>query len=111
MLVDTHSQAKNILERHLVISDKVFTMADLKAMGNNETIVLPTIRDSLTVRVKEDDKRKYISFTYLLFARVYTFTIPHIHFIYLPQSERVSLEFSWIFPILFELVYVSIGMP
>lgn len=56
-----HTQAKNILERHLVISDKVFTMADLKAMGNNETIVLPTIRDSLTVRVKEDDKRKYIS--------------------------------------------------
>lgn len=51
-------QANNILERHLVIADRVYTMADLKALGN-ETIVLPTIRDALAVRVKEDDKRKW----------------------------------------------------
>lgn len=51
------AQANNILERHLVIADRVYTMADLKAMGN-DTIVLPTIRDALAVRVREDDKRK-----------------------------------------------------
>lgn len=47
-----------MLERHLVISDKAFTMADLRSMGN-ESIVLPTIRDALTIRVREDGKRKY----------------------------------------------------
>lgn len=45
------------MERHLVIADKVFTMAELRQLGN-ETIVLPTPRDVLSVRVKEDDKRK-----------------------------------------------------
>lgn len=53
-------QARAILERHLVISDKAFTMADLRSMGN-DSIVLPTIRDALTIRVREDGKRKYIN--------------------------------------------------
>lgn len=51
------SQARLILERHLVIADKAFTMADLRSMGN-ESIVLPTLRDALTIRVREDNKRK-----------------------------------------------------
>lgn len=92
-MLHTHSQAKNILERHLVIADKVFTMADLKAMGNNETIVLPTIRDSLTVRVKEDDKRKYISSYIPLFARVYLYDTIQILYFY-RKATRVSREFS-----------------
>lgn len=51
-------QARSILERHLVIADKAFTMADLRSMGN-DSIVLPTIRDALTIRVREEGKRKY----------------------------------------------------
>lgn len=51
-------QARAILERHLVIADKAFTMADLRSLGN-DSIVLPTIRDALTIRVREDGKRKY----------------------------------------------------
>lgn len=51
------SQARLILERHLVIADKAFTMADLRSMGN-ESIVLPTMRDALTIRVREENKRK-----------------------------------------------------
>jgi hypothetical protein len=55
-------QARSILERHLVIADRVYTMNDLKHMSN-ETIILPSVRDSLRIRVKEEDKRKYIDFT------------------------------------------------
>uniref|UniRef100_U5EXZ7 Putative fasciclin 1 n=1 Tax=Corethrella appendiculata TaxID=1370023 RepID=U5EXZ7_9DIPT len=51
--------AKSILERHLVIADRIFTMNDLKNMAN-DSIVLPTVRDSLRIRVKEEDKRFYI---------------------------------------------------
>lgn len=55
------TQARSILERHLVIADKAYTMADLRSMANNDTLVLPAIRGYLNVRVKEDDKRKYIN--------------------------------------------------
>ncbi|KAJ6637756.1 Fasciclin-1 [Pseudolycoriella hygida] len=47
--------ARAVLERHLVIADKVFTMADLRSMGP-DYIVLPTARDSLQVKVKEEEK-------------------------------------------------------
>ncbi|XP_063703463.1 fasciclin-1 isoform X2 [Culicoides brevitarsis] len=50
--------ARNVLERHLVIADRAFTMADLNK--KNETIILPTQRDSLKIRVKEEDKGYYI---------------------------------------------------
>lgn len=41
-----------------MIADKAFTMAALRSMAN-ESIVLPTIRDALTIRVREEGKRKY----------------------------------------------------
>lgn len=48
------------MERHLVISDRAHSMADLKLMSNNsDGIVLPTQRDTLRLRVKEMDKSKY----------------------------------------------------
>ncbi|XP_037026779.1 fasciclin-1 isoform X3 [Bradysia coprophila] len=47
--------ARAILERHLVIADKVYTMAELKKMGP-DYIVLPTARDALQVKVKEEEK-------------------------------------------------------
>lgn len=64
-----------ILERHLVVADKAFSMADLRAMSN-DTIVLPTIRDALTIRVREDGKRKRW-FQYSLFMNALT---PSPHF-------------------------------
>lgn len=54
-------QSRQILERHLVVADKVFTMAELRNMGN-DSIVLPTLRDALTIRVREDGKRKRMIF-------------------------------------------------
>ncbi|XP_026298432.1 fasciclin-1 isoform X5 [Apis mellifera] len=44
---------KQILERHLVIADEVYTMAKLKEMKHNDTIVLPAARDSLKLRIRE----------------------------------------------------------
>lgn len=62
----TNLKARMILERHLVVADKAFSMADLRGMSN-DTIVLPTIRDALTIRVREDGKRKALNkFKYFL---------------------------------------------
>ncbi|XP_017877413.1 fasciclin-1 isoform X3 [Ceratina calcarata] len=47
---------KQILERHLVIADEAYTMAKLKEMKHNETIVLPAARDSLKLRVREQSE-------------------------------------------------------
>ncbi|XP_025156872.1 fasciclin-1 isoform X3 [Harpegnathos saltator] len=43
---------KQILERHLVISDQAYTMAKLKEMSN-DTVFLTAARDTLKLRVKE----------------------------------------------------------
>jgi len=40
-----------------VVSDRAFTMADLKEMAN-DTVVLQTVRDHLRLKVKESDKSK-----------------------------------------------------
>lgn len=69
-----------ILERHLVVADKAFTMADLRSMSN-DTIVLPTIRDALTIRVREDGKRE----STIIRARTYVFLrIIHTSFFFIP---------------------------
>lgn len=47
---------RQILERHLVVSDQAFTMAQLKERSLNDTEVLPTVRDHLRIKVKEIDK-------------------------------------------------------
>ncbi|XP_068155175.1 fasciclin-1 isoform X3 [Drosophila tropicalis] len=48
-----HSKA--ILERHLAIADRVFTMSDLVKMSQQtDNVVLPTFRDSLKIRVDEE---------------------------------------------------------
>lgn len=53
---------KQILERHLVISDRAYTMADLKRLAN-VTFTLPSVRDKLEIKVTESeaDKSFYIS--------------------------------------------------
>ncbi|XP_023702117.1 fasciclin-1 isoform X3 [Cryptotermes secundus] len=50
---------RQILERHLVVADRAYTMADLKHLAN-DTVVLPTVRDHLKLRVKESDKSYYV---------------------------------------------------
>ncbi|XP_025602312.2 fasciclin-1 isoform X3 [Athalia rosae] len=45
--------AEQILQRHLVIAEQAYTMAKLKEMHFNDTIILPTVRDTLKLRVKE----------------------------------------------------------
>lgn len=51
-------QAQQILERHLIV-DQAYTMAELKdLLANNESAILPTVRDILKIKVKETDKSK-----------------------------------------------------
>lgn len=50
---------KQILERHLVLDKEGYTMADLKRFAN-ESVRLPTVRDTLNLRVKESEKSYYI---------------------------------------------------
>ncbi|XP_055908400.1 fasciclin-1 isoform X3 [Eupeodes corollae] len=53
--------SKSILERHLVISDRTFTMKELATMTEeSDSIVLPTFRDSLKLKVHEELGRYYI---------------------------------------------------
>ncbi|XP_020715778.1 fasciclin-1 isoform X4 [Ceratitis capitata] len=53
---DFSYHSRSILERHLVIADKVYTMNDLVAMTaeSGDSVLLPTYRDSLKVKVEEE---------------------------------------------------------
>ncbi|XP_017076492.1 fasciclin-1 isoform X5 [Drosophila eugracilis] len=52
---DFSYHSKSILERHLAISDKEYTMKDLvKFSQESGSVVLPTFRDSLSIRVEEE---------------------------------------------------------
>lgn len=65
------SQVQQSLERHLVVSDRAYTMADLKAMGD-DIVVLPTIRDQLKLKIKEIGKGK-LSATFNRYDTYYTY--------------------------------------
>ncbi|XP_058444738.1 fasciclin-1 isoform X2 [Malaya genurostris] len=53
-------QTRSVLERHLVVADRVFTMTDLKSMSN-DSLILPTVGPhNLQIRVKEEDRRFFI---------------------------------------------------
>lgn len=54
-----YCQANTILERHLVVSDRVFTMSDLRNMSAGSDLILNTARDQLKIRIMEHDKRKF----------------------------------------------------
>ena len=53
---DFSYHTKQILERHLVIANDAYTMAKLKEMQHNDTIVLTAVRDSLKLRVREQSE-------------------------------------------------------
>ncbi|XP_058816986.1 fasciclin-1 isoform X3 [Topomyia yanbarensis] len=49
-------QTRSVLERHLVVADRVFTMTDLKNLSN-DSLILPTVGPhNLQIRVKEEDR-------------------------------------------------------
>lgn len=54
-----YCQANTILERHLVVSDRIFTMNDLRNMSAGSDLILNTARDQLKIRIMEHDKRKF----------------------------------------------------
>lgn len=47
----------DLLKRHIIKSDKAFTMSDLRVF-KNETAEIATLNGILRIRVKEEDKRK-----------------------------------------------------
>ncbi|XP_046835794.1 fasciclin-1 isoform X2 [Vespa velutina] len=50
---DFSYHTKQILERHLVVADQVYTMAKLREMSINDSVTLTSARDTLKLRVKE----------------------------------------------------------
>lgn len=48
----------NVLKRHLIVTDKAFTMSDLRVF-KNETAEIATMNGILRFRVKEEDRREY----------------------------------------------------
>ncbi|XP_052836698.1 fasciclin-1 isoform X12 [Drosophila gunungcola] len=64
-MVDFAYHSKSILERHLAISDKEYTMKDLVKLSHESgSVVLPTFRDSLSIRVEEEAGRYVIIWNY-----------------------------------------------
>lgn len=87
LLLYTLFQSKNLLERHLVIADHAYTMKDLVQLSlESNSVVLPTYRDSLEVKVEEEAGRKL----HYLVVRV-----PHISlFRLVPWSVLILLFHS-----------------
>lgn len=49
-----------MLKRHIIQTDKAFTMADLRVF-KNETAEIATLNGMLRIRVREEDKREYLA--------------------------------------------------
>ncbi|GAB0092810.1 fasciclin-1 [Sergentomyia squamirostris] len=50
--------ACTLLERHVVLADRAYTMADLKAMANDSVVVMPTLRGYLKLKIREEDRQE-----------------------------------------------------
>lgn len=51
-----HSQS--ILERHLIMADRAFTMNDLMTKANGSFVVLPAYRGEVRIKVREEERSK-----------------------------------------------------
>ena len=61
------------MERHLVIADQAYKMAELKNMTLYEAKRLPTVRDDVKIKVKESYKSKLIlNITTIFFFKLKT---------------------------------------
>lgn len=57
---DFKYHAQMILEHHLVIADKAYTMADLMAKGPNETFIeMAAYRGQVKIKVREEERSEY----------------------------------------------------
>ncbi|KAK0090063.1 hypothetical protein PV326_004250, partial [Microctonus aethiopoides] len=52
---DYSYHTRQILERHLVVADRPYTMKELKQMTVNESVLLSPVRDNLKLRIREYD--------------------------------------------------------
>lgn len=57
-IMSSSLQANSILERHLIVSDRIYTMSELRNMSAGGDLILNTVRDQLKIRIMEHDKRK-----------------------------------------------------
>uniref|UniRef100_A0A182M9V3 FAS1 domain-containing protein n=1 Tax=Anopheles culicifacies TaxID=139723 RepID=A0A182M9V3_9DIPT len=58
--VMNREQSRLVLEQHLIVADRVFSMGDLRNMSH-DSLILPTVGpESLQIRVKEEDNRYFI---------------------------------------------------
>ncbi|KAF3428381.1 hypothetical protein E2986_08590 [Frieseomelitta varia] len=83
---------KQILERHLVIADEAYTMAKLKEMKHNDTIVLPAARDSLKLRVREYSEKTPCKFNTVQKIHITKYSIS-THFF---KRYQIEWEGNWI---------------
>lgn len=56
---DYSYHANMVLERHLVVADRIFTMADLQRMANGSFVALTAIRGQIKIKVREEEKSTY----------------------------------------------------
>lgn len=57
---DFSYHAEMILERHLVIADKAYTMSEMMAKGENDSFVTMTAyRGEVKIKIREEEKSKY----------------------------------------------------
>lgn len=58
VIIYFYIQARQVLERHLIISDKTFTMEELRKDANNNSnysLKLPTVRDvSMYIKIRDN---------------------------------------------------------
>ncbi|XP_053664791.1 fasciclin-1 [Anopheles marshallii] len=58
--VRNRDQSRLVLEHHLIVADRVFSMGELRNMSH-DSLILPTVGpESLQIRVKEEDNRFFI---------------------------------------------------
>ncbi|XP_055681274.1 fasciclin-1 isoform X2 [Lutzomyia longipalpis] len=50
--------ASSILEHHLILADRSYTMADLKALANDSVVVLSAMRGILKLKIREEDRQE-----------------------------------------------------
>ncbi|CAD6233870.1 GSCOCG00007364001-RA-CDS [Cotesia congregata] len=79
-MIITIFQTRQILERHLIEASQAYTMAELKKLTGNESVMLAPIRDQLKLRVREYDgnDQKYDE-----------------NAIHLPSSNNYGYQIEW----------------
>lgn len=85
-------QARQILERHLIVADKAYTMDDFRKEANNNfnlSVKLPTVRDvSMYIKVKDSVEGNFI------FDLLYVIQIKNnIRYLSIPNYLNLFIHF------------------